>query len=180
MPDVRTLSKTLSYWLRHNPGAAGLTVDGEGWADTRGVLSAFSRKGVAVDEALLARVVAENDKARLEFSSDGRSIRARQGHSIPVDLGWPDAAPPEHLFHGTVERFLDQILLEGLKPRSRHHVHLSPDEETARKVGSRRGKPVILRVAAAQMAEIGYVFYLSGNGVWLTDHVPPGFIARLQ
>ena len=179
MRDIRTLSNTMSYWLRHNPAAAGLVLDREGWAETEAVLSAFSRKGMAVDQALLARVAAENDKARFEYSLDGRFIRARQGHSIAVDLGWPAADPPVHLFHGTVERFLEPILSEGLKPRSRHHVHLSPDEETARKVGARRGKPVILRIDAARMAGEGHVFYLSGNGVWLTDHVPPGFMGTL-
>lgn len=169
----------MSYWLRHNPGAAALAVDGEGWAETDAVLSAFSRNGMSVDQALLARVVAENDKARFEYSPDRRFIRARQGHSIAVDLGWPAADPPEHLFHGTVERFLEPILSEGLRPRSRHHVHLSPDEQIARKVGARRGKPVILRVDAARMADEGHVFYLSGNGVWLIDHVPPGFMVTL-
>lgn len=179
MPDIRTLSKAMSYWLRHNLGAAGLAVDREGWADTTALLGAFAATGRAVDEALLARVVAENDKARFELSEDGRFVRARQGHSIAVDLSWPAAAPPEHLFHGTVERFLERIMAEGLKPGSRHHVHLSADEEAALKVGARRGKPIILRVHAARMAEEGKVFHLSGNGVWLTDHVPPGFITRL-
>ena len=179
MADIRTLSKTMSYWLRHHPGAAGLILDAQGWAKADALLSAFAAKGMAVDEPLLRRVIDENDKARFELSSDGRFIRARQGHSVPVDLGWPAAAPPEHLFHGTVERFLKPILAEGLKPRSRHHVHLSPDEETARRVGARRGKPVILRIDAARMAAEGQIFYLSGNNVWLTDHVPPGFVSRL-
>jgi len=176
MAEIPALSKTLSYWLRHNPGAADLTVDAEGWAATGSVLDAFASRGRLVDRALLQRVVDENDKNRFELSTDGRLVRARQGHSIPVDLGWPAADPPAFLYHGTVERFVRPILTEGLKPRSRHHVHLSPDRETARKVGSRRGKPVILQIDAAAMAGAGYAFHLSGNGVWLTEHVPPRFI----
>jgi putative RNA 2'-phosphotransferase len=47
---------------------------------------------------------------------------------------------------------------------------------TATKVGARRGQPVILTVAAARMHDEGRVFYVSTNGVWLTEHVPAEFI----
>jgi putative RNA 2'-phosphotransferase len=59
---------------------------------------------------------------------------------------------------------------------SRHHVHLSPDAETAATVGSRRGKPVILQIAAGEMAEAGHQFMQTGNDVWLAETVPPEFI----
>ena len=59
----------------------------------------------------------------------------------------------------------------------RHHVHLSPDEATARAVGGRRGKPVILRIDTRAMQEAGHVFFVTPNGVWLTDTVPSSFIA---
>lgn len=173
---TKQLSKALSYWLRHAPEAGGLTLDDAGWAPVDAVRAALDRKGF--DPALLERVVAESDKQRFELSADGASIRARQGHSVAVDLEWPVAEPPEHLYHGTVERFLAAILAEGLKPMARHHVHLSPDMETATKVGARRGEAVILRIAAGAMARSGAVFRLSSNGVWLADAVPPEFIER--
>ena len=128
--------------------------------------------------ALLERVVAENDKQRFEFSEDMSRIRARQGHSIEVDGGWAPADPPETLYHGTVEKFLDDILMQGLKPMKRHHVHLSADIATASKVGARRGKPVILSVAAQELARQGVEFSLSSNGVWLVAAVPPDFLRR--
>lgn len=177
--DPTRISKSLSYWLRHRPEAGGLTLDPAGWAPVADILGALGRAGLPSDAGTLRRVVAGSDKNRFELSADQALIRARQGHSVKVDLGWPAATPPEHLFHGTVERFLPAIFAEGLRPMKRHHVHLSPDPRTATAVGARRGSAVILRVEAKRMAAEGHVFRLSGNGVWLTDHVPPLFIERI-
>lgn len=170
------ISKTLSYWLRHKPEAAGLELSSDGWADIDAVLSVLARECKACDWAELLHVVETNDKKRFELSADAGRIRARQGHSIEVDLDWPKADPPAILYHGTVERFVQAILAEGLRPMARHHVHLSADVETASRVGRRRGKPVILLIDARNMASKGHVFRLSGNGVWLADTVPPAFL----
>lgn len=175
---TKEISKAMSYWLRHAPEKGGLTLDDSGWAPVDDVLAALARKRLTDSVEVLRQVVADSDKQRFELSEDGTRIRARQGHSVEVDLDWPIAEPPEHLFHGTVDRFLDAILAEGLKPMARHHVHLSPDVETASKVGARRGKPVILRIAAGAMARDGAVFRLSSNGVWLADYVPAKRIER--
>lgn len=180
MADARRISKSLSYWLRHRPDAAGLTLDEAGWAPVDAVLAALDRASLTDRPERLREVVATNDKQRFEFSDDGARIRARQGHSLDIDLDWPIADPPEHLFHGTVARFLDPILREGLKPMARHHVHLSPDVETARVVGARRGEAAILRVTAAKMAAEGQLFRLSANGVWLADHIPPSHLELLE
>ena len=140
------------------------------------MLAALATKGLSGDRATLDRVLAENDKQRFEYSPDGRSIRARQGHSVEVEGAWEEREPPELLFHGTVGKVLPAILADGLRPMARHHVHLSPDAATARGVGARRGEPVILEVAALACREAGHPFYLSANGVWLVEHVPARFI----
>jgi putative RNA 2'-phosphotransferase len=180
MTDVTRLSKRLSYWLRHRPDDAGLTLDDAGWADVAAVLGAFAASGLAVDRMTLDRVVGDNDKQRFEYSPDGLSIRARQGHSIMVEAGWEEREPPELLYHGTVEKALGAILAQGLRPMARHHVHLSGDLDTARKVGMRRGQPVILEVAARECRAAGHVFHLSANGVWLVDAVPPEFLRLVE
>lgn len=176
--DDRAISKSLSYWLRHRPDAGGIDIDPAGWAEVDAVLEALAHAELPHSAEDLERVVAQSDKNRFELSPDAQLIRARQGHSIPIDLGWPVTKPPENLFHGTVEKFLPAILAEGLRPMARHHVHLSPDEATATQVGARRGKPVVLRIAARALHGEGAEFRLSGNGVWLVDHVPPAFIDR--
>jgi putative RNA 2'-phosphotransferase len=174
---TQKLSKTLSYWLRHAPEAGQLTLDEAGWAQVITVRDALSRQGL--DASMLERTVAGSDKQRFELSSDGSRIRARQGHSVKVDSDWAVTTPPELLYHGTVERFLEAIFADGLKPMQRHHVHLSSDIETANLVGKRRGHPVILRVAAGDMVRLGAIFRLSSNGVWLAKSVPHQFLDRI-
>jgi putative RNA 2'-phosphotransferase len=177
MADDAQISKTLSYWLRHRPDAAGIVLDDAGWAPVDAVLAALDTQMPGTDWDRLLDIVERSDKQRFELSGDVERIRARQGHSVQVTGDWPVTQPPETLFHGTVERFLPTILDEGLKPMLRHHVHLSSDVVTARKVGARRGKPIILVVQAARLASDGAVFRLTSNGVWLVEHVPAGFIS---
>lgn len=179
MPDVR-LSKRLSLWLRHQPEAAGLTLDAQGWTGVDAVLAALVRAGMPIDWPTLLRLVEESDKQRFELSADASRIRARQGHSVAVDLDWPQTTPPALLYHGTVERAMPAILAEGLRAMRRHHVHLSPDIVTATRVAARRGAPIILAIRAAALAETGAVFLLTGNGVWLTDHVPSSYLLRVE
>ena len=179
MPDVRT-SKFLSYVLRHRPDSIGITLDENGWVEIDELLAAAQRHEKELSRTRLERIVATSDKRRFAISGDGQRIRANQGHSVSVDLDLTPAVPPKLLYHGTVERFLDSIRAQGLIRGSRHHVHLSPDEKTAQKVGSRRGKPVILIVEAAQMHEAGHTFFRSANDVWLTDEVPPKFLGGLE
>jgi putative RNA 2'-phosphotransferase len=175
-PLVR-VSKFLSLVLRHDPARIGLTLDPAGWAEVDELLAAAAGAGVEIDRETLARVVAESDKQRFALSPDGRRIRANQGHSVAVDLGLEPRAPPEVLYHGTASRFVDSIRESGLHPAARTHVHLSADEETARNVGQRHGKPVVLAIAAGRMHRDGRQFYMSANGVWLTDAVPAEYIA---
>ena len=171
---VRT-SKFMSYVLRHRPQAIGLHLDEQGWAMVDELIETAVSHGKTLDRALINEVVAKNDKKRFAFSTDGTKIRASQGHSIPVDLGLTAVNPSPLLFHGTATKFMESIRQQGLEPRRRHHVHLSADYETAVKVGSRHGTAVVLQIDAAQMAADGFDFYLSENGVWLTDVVAPEY-----
>ena len=169
-------SKFLSFVLRHRPDQIGLDLDENGWADVEELIAKARAAGRTLTLERIHRAVAENDKQRFSLSEDGRRIRARQGHSVAVDLGLEPTAPPEILYHGTARRFLDSIRASGLTPGNRHHVHLSPDEVTARKVGQRHGPPVILRVRAGVMHDAGHRFFLSENGIWLTAAVPVSFL----
>lgn len=169
-------SKFLSLVLRHEPQRIGITLDSAGWVSVDELLAACEAHGMPIPRPALQEIVSTSDKQRFALSEDGKLIRANQGHSVEVNLQLPPTPPPEILFHGTVEQFLDSIRREGLRKGERHHVHLSADEATASKVGERRGKPIILRVQAGRMHQEGHEFFLSANGVWLTDHVPPQYI----
>lgn len=179
MADHRRISKALSYWLRHRPSEGGLTLDAQGWSSVDAVLSALARHKFPGDIDTLIEVVETSDKQRFELSPDLDRIRARQGHSISVDLALAPVAPPAVLYHGTGARFLDAIMAEGLRKMRRHHVHLSPDIDTARRVGARRGEAIILEISAARMHAQGRKFFVTENKVWLTETVPPDFLRRL-
>ncbi|MDN3297753.1 RNA 2'-phosphotransferase [Streptomyces ficellus] len=176
MDDRRTVkvSKYLAKHLRHQPERIGLVLDPNGWVEIDALLRAAAEHGVRISRAELDHVVAVNDKQR--FAIEGDRIRAVQGHTVDVDLDLPAAVPPAYLYHGTVARNLVAIRAEGLRPMARHHVHLSPDRETATRVGARRGRPVVLSVDAAAMHRDGHVFHVTANGVWLTDAVPPAYL----
>ncbi len=174
-------SKFLSFVLRHQPEAIGLALDAEGWGRVEDLITGAARQGRQLSRALVEQVVAANDKKRFELSADGRRIRAVQGHSTRgVDRQFEPVQPPDVLFHGTASRFVAAISREGIKPGSRHHVHLSADEQTARAVGLRYGLPVVLVVDAARMHAQGFVFHQAENGVWLTVRVPPAFLHRTR
>ena len=178
-PDLTRISKYLSLILRHKPEVIGIQLDAHGWADVNEVLAGISRK-YPINRDVLEEIVDRDEKQRYAFSEDGTKIRANQGHSIQVGVELPVTAPPETLYHGTARRFSASIEAQGLLPQSRLYVHLSPDQETAEKVGRRHGKPVIYRVDAGQMHRDGYRFYLSVNGVWLTKAVPAAYLKRLE
>ncbi len=178
MTDVTKISKTLSYWLRHAPEKGDLTLDTKGWAPLNDVYAALAREGLPSDFNTLMTVVQDNDKKRFEFNFDFSAIRARQGHSIEIDLDLKPSVPPVVLYHGTTSKVVGQIMKQGLSKMNRHHVHLSGDRETARKVGSRRGAPVILVIDCKSMLAAGHKFYVTDNGVWLTDEVPAKYISQ--
>lgn len=170
-------SRFLSLVLRHDPGRIGLHLDDQGWASITELIVAARSSGIELTDETLQEIVRTNEKQRFAISPDGSRIRARQGHSIAVDLGLSPVPPPDLLYHGTATRSLDSILARGLLPRRRQHVHLSPDVATATEVGRRHGEPVVLAVDARRMHEDGHVFYCSENGVWLTAAVPREFLS---
>lgn len=178
------VSKFLSYVLRHKPEEIGISLSKDGWVPVVKLIEATNEKseknGFILDMSLLEVVVAEDKKGRYSFSENKELIRANQGHSTKVDLGLKNVVPPTILYHGTVEKVLPLIKKEGLKPMSRHAVHLSKDVETAKVVGSRRGKAIILVVDSKSMFADGYKFQCSENGVWLTSEVPSRYIKLME
>ena len=172
--DIK-LGRFLSLVLRHNPGAAGITLDEHGWADVEALLAGVNRSGRQIDMDTLERIVRENSKQRYAFNEDHTRIRANQGHSIRVDVELKAAEPPSYLYHGTASRFLPAIQTEGIRKMSRQHVHLSGDFDTAMAVGRRHGAPVVITIDARAMARDGVTFYRSENGVWLCGHVEPKY-----
>lgn len=171
-------SKFLSLVLRHEPERIGLQLDANGWTNVDDLINRAAAHGMHYTPELIRTLVRESDKQRFALSEDGLRIRANQGHSVEVDLGYAPSVPPAQLFHGTAERHLASILSQGLMKGERHHVHLSADRDTALKVGQRHGKPVVLLVDSAAMHTAGLTFFRSANGVWLTEHVHAQYLRK--
>lgn len=174
--QMREKSKFLSYVLRHNPAEIGIKLDAAGWVPIDELLAAAAAKGKQYSRDELFQIVSESDKQRFAISDDGLRIRANQGHSVPIELGYQAVIPPAVLYHGTAERFVDSIRAQGLIKGQRHHVHMTESLDVASAVGQRYGKARILKIDAARMHSDGMQFYCSENSVWLTDHVPPAYI----
>ncbi len=170
------VSKFLSLVLRHHPERINLKLDSEGWANVNDLIQRAKKAGIYLDEELIEKVVSTNDKKRFTLTENGDFIRANQGHSVDIDLGLTPKVPPEMLYHGTASRFIDSIRQKGLIRGQRNHVHLSGDRKTAQSVGERHGKPTVLEVKSGLMSKEDKKFYLSDNGVWLTEHVPAQYI----
>jgi len=169
-------SKFLSLVLRHQPKLIGLELDKNGWADLTQLIEKAKTADKNFTIEMIAEIAEKCPKQRYNLDLSNNKIRANQGHSIEVDMGFEPQTPPEFLYHGTATRYVNDIRLTGLKKRSRQYVHLSADIATATNVGSRHGVPHILTIAAQKMNAAGYHFYQSDNGVWLADEVPLQFI----
>lgn len=176
--ETKRISKFLSLILRHQPETIGLNLDENGWADVEELRTKSAKKRVHFSLEELDEVVETNNKKRFAFNEDKTMIRASQGHSIDIDLALEALQPPDFLYHGTAEANISSILDKGIEKRSRQHVHLSADKETATKVGMRHGKPIILTIRTGTMYEEGIAFYQSANGVWLTDFVDAQYISK--
>jgi putative RNA 2'-phosphotransferase len=172
------ISKFLSLVLRHQPETIGVQLDHNGWTDVNELIERANNYGVQLDRQTLNHIVETNSKKRFAFNDTLDKIRASQGHSVEIELGYKNQKPPEILYHGTGEKSVQSILDTGLEKRSRQHVHLSSDIETAIKVGQRHGKPFVFKVFAEQMYNDHFQFFISDNGVWLTDHVPTKYLER--
>ncbi len=176
----KNTSKFISLILRHKPETIGITLDEHGWADVRELIEGINHtEGHSLDRELLEEIVRSDEKQRYSFNEDHTLIRANQGHSIPVDVEPEEKMPPDILWHGTGEKYVDSINVQGLISKGRLYVHLSSDKETAKKVGSRHGRPVIYEINCREMAEDGYRFFESANHVWLTKEVPVKYLKKL-
>lgn len=181
--NLTTVSKFLALILRHKPEELGLTLDEQGWCKVDELVKAFKTKFSDFTFETLNEIVRTDEKGRYSFNEDKTLIRAVQGHSTKAvnisfeEIDWNSLEHP--IYHGTGEKYIDSIYKEGILHKSRNYVHLSGDIETAKKVGSRHGKPVILQIDSKMMNNRGIKLFRSENGVYLVDKVPNDCFIRV-
>lgn len=188
--DINIISRRIAMLLRHHPEYAGLMLDEHGWANVDELLIAVNRRDIwkqrkfdsdyVLDRAGLEELVVTNDKQRFSFNKDKTLIRANQGHSIPVDVELEEKRPPDVLYHGTGVKYVDSIEQQGILHKARLYVHLSSDYAMAVRVGQRHGNPAVFKIRAKEMWEAGFTFYLSVNGVWLTEYVSAKYFELMR
>lgn len=176
--NLTKLGRYISLILRHHPEVIGIELDEHGWANVEELIAGIAKDNPGFSMEILEEIVATNNKNRYSFNEDKTKIRANQGHSVQVDVELEEKEPPEFLWHGTAEKYVESIDAQGLISKNRLYVHLSKDVETAENVGKRHGKVVIYKVRTGQMYRDGYKFYLSVNGVWLTERVPARYLEK--
>ena len=178
MGNLIKISRFISLILRHKPETIGITLDEHGWANVEELIAGVNKK-YPIDMQILEKIVNDDDKNRYSFNGDKTMIRANQGHSIPVDVELKKLNPPDILYHGTGEKYVESIERQGLIRKNRLYVHLSNDIEIAKKVGKRHGKPVIYEIDCKKMIEDGIEFFKSENNVWLVESVPVKYLKKL-
>ncbi|MBI4552608.1 MAG: RNA 2'-phosphotransferase [Candidatus Latescibacteria bacterium] len=174
----QTLSKLLSLMLRHKPEMFGLRLDPQGFASLTDVVAAARQKLPDVTEDQVRDIVEDAEKKRFEITGD--RIRARYGHSFPIDLGLAPIDPPEFLYYATTPTQAPHITADGLRPLDRQYVHLSLTPDIAAEVAKNRTEtPVVFRVLARKAAAAGVQFF-DRTPVILTTLVPPEFLEVVE
>ena len=174
--NAERFSRWMAYVLRHNPERYGLQTDQHGFVDVDEFMKIAQRRYPELDMDRLKELIASSGATRFELSGD--RVRARYGHSIPVEPVGPPVTPPEELFYGTDLVRLDVLLAAGLNPMDRRMLHLSETVDEALSIARRKSEqPAILRIRAREAADAGVSFYLEG-AVHLASFVPSRFLER--
>ena len=174
---LKSLSKLISYWLRHSPEDANLQVDEFGWVALEKLQSALEARGYIISIDQLLELNRSFDKVRWEIDHIKQRIKATHGHSIPVSLDSTPETPPEILYHGTAVQFLTRIIEKGLLPMNRQFVHLSETKGIALEVGSRHGNPFMIAIGTKELLDKGWKFYKTSENVWLTASIPSDYLS---
>jgi len=172
----KALSKTLSKYLRHNVNVRFIGIDG--YVNLHDVHNALpSIKQLPIDD--LKNIIEQDSKQRFSMilRDDQYFIRANQGHSarllVKLDptliFTLIDTALPEEPMHGTYLDVFNIIKTNGLSRMGRTHIHLATAIDA--KSGARKKCNVRIYINMAQAMVDGIQFYMSANGVVLTNGV---------
>lgn len=170
------LSRFLSLVLRHKPESVGIELDPAGFVDLDALAAAIAAQpgwpGVTT-EAI--RRLAQQDARRYELA--GPRIRARYGHTVPIETPGTPVIPPEWLYHGVPPSSLETLRADGLRPLDRQFVHLSATRQDALAIATRHSsEALVVTVLARRASDDGVQFYHASSGIYLTRHVPPQFL----
>lgn len=173
--DAERFSRWMAYVLRHNPERYGLQPDRHGFVNLDDFVQIARHRYPDLSPDRVREFVTASGAARFEIA--GEVVRARYGHSIPVEPVGEPVPPPPKLFYGTEASRVPAILAGGLSPVDRRVVHLSVTAEEAFAIARKKTEhPAIFRVSAQEAADAGIAFYRESS-LYLVSHVPAKFLA---
>ncbi|MCE4603446.1 MAG: RNA 2'-phosphotransferase [Aeropyrum sp.] len=177
--DRLRLSKRIAGLLRHYPHRYNVELDRAGWARIADIRRALAASvGPWVREWHVRGIAMFDKKGRYEVVGD--KIRARYGHSMPVEVEPMPGAPPNILYHGTVEENLNSIMSRGIVGGRRIKVHLTSEFSDAVATAKRHGRRVVvLEVNVECIKKKGLDVERASNTVYTTKWVPPDCIKRV-
>lgn len=181
-PDMKKVSKSMSWVLRHGIDKLGLKIDELGRIPIDTLLELEQIKQLGCDETLVRTIVDTSDKKRFRLDEVNGvwMIGANQGHSKEIGeqinsdkLMEKITEPVELCVHGTYSKFINSIKQTGLSKMERTHIHMAtgfPNDKTVIS-GVRSSADVFILIDMEKAMKDGIIFYRSANGVILTSGV---------
>lgn len=167
-------SRWMAYVLRHNPARYGLQPDRHGYVDLEEFLRAAGHRYPDLTPDEVRGLIASSGASRFEVT--GERLRARYGHSIPVEPVGPPVEPPPSLYYGTEASRAAAALAGGLEPVDRRMLHLSGTADEALTIARRKtDHPALLRVLAQEAHRAGIAFHREST-LYLVSRLPAQFL----
>ena len=172
--QTERLGRFISGALRHFPDDLGLAMNQHGWVDLDVLCDAMRTRYKWSNKEKLLSMIESDEKGRYEIQ--GRKIRARYGHSVDVDLDYPENTLPE-LYYGASREEVDILLEKGIRPLKQRYVHLSTSVEKALEVAKiHTDDPVLIRIDAAEAQKDGVRMLSATENIVLSEDIPPQYL----
>ncbi len=176
--QTERLGRFISGALRHFPDDLGLAMNQHGWVDVDVLCDAMRTRYKWANKEKLYSIVESDEKTRYEIQ--GRKIRARYGHSVDIDLDYPENTLPE-LYYGASREEVDILLEKGIKPIKQRYVHLSTSIEKAQEVARiHTDDPVMIRIDAKEAQKNGVAMLSATESIVLSEEIPPKYLCLIS
>lgn len=149
-------------------------MDSNGYCLVSDLLAHSRYKSIQATAEQIKQVVESNDKQRFEFDETGTKIRARQGHSITVDVELTPLTPdsvPDIVVHGTNPEAWESIRTQGLNRQKRLHIHMAAGLPGQVISGMRASAKVLIYINMPKAMADGIEFFQSANGAILSSGI---------
>ncbi len=176
--QTERLGRFVSGALRHFPDDLGLAMNQHGWVDVDVLCDAMRTRYKWANKEKLFSIIESDEKGRYELR--GNKIRARYGHSVDIDLDYPENTLPE-LYYGASREEVDILLEKGIKPIKQRYVHLSTSAEKAKEVAKIHTEdPVLLAINAEEAQKDGVTMLSATEHIVLSEEIPPQYLKVME